>query len=245
MEPSKIASLRMCIYKFDTTLSRVLDLNKELAQTRSFDISEAQVERTRQIIQRYNEARDWVLTNYYSIGFQLPEVKDTMLQKEHSRLLPKLEAIMIGASSARDALTSLIQVKTDPEVLDKLDSLRRELSILEERDLDPLAIKDLEASIMEAEVGHFLASTMIASRVIQHIITKIPGDKDELKVKYLIDASIVSPDRKDEQQIILSAMRTSRNYSSHRIGLIPEPSDALIVLGGAFKLSNILPRLEK
>ena len=34
--------------------------------------------------------------------------------------------------------------------------------------------------------------------------------------------------------------RWSRNFLSHRVDLMPEPSESLIMLGGAFKLARIL-----
>ncbi|RLE85100.1 MAG: hypothetical protein DRJ67_09450, partial [Thermoprotei archaeon] len=95
-------------------------------------------------------------------------------------------------------------------------------------------------AIAEAEWGHYLASAMIASRVIRYIVDKIPGKRDEDKVEYLVESGVVSRDRKDIQKQVITSMRISRNFLSHRVDLFPDSGEALMLLGGAFSLARLM-----
>ena len=82
------------------------------------------------------------------------------------------------------------------------------------------------------------------------MISKLSGTKfnccmpacenDEEKVQHLIDKGIIPKDRKDEQKQLMSSMRLSRNFLSHRIDLFSDSGNVLMLLGGAVTLSRIL-----
>jgi len=129
--------------------------------------------------------------------------------------------------------------------LDKLCSLKRELDYLEQKGLDITIVRNLREVIMEAEQGHHLASAMISSRVIRYVIDRIPGKTDEEKIKYLTGRGVVPKDQKDKQRQVMSVMRLSRNFLSHRIDLFPDSGNVLILIGGAFNLAKIVLLLSK
>jgi len=136
-----------------------------------------------------------------------------------------------------------IESYVEESILDRLASLRAELKSLKDRGLDINVIRNLDEAIAEAEQGHWLASAMISSRVISYVVDKIPGDKDEDKVRYLIKRGALPKDRRDVQQRVITSMRLSRNFLSHRVDLFPDPEDALMLLGGAFSLTRLLLRI--
>jgi len=138
----------------------------------------------------------------------------------------------------------MVKPEVKPEVLDKLASLREGLEKLVDIGLDVVVERNLKEAIEEVEHGHNLASAMISSRIIRYIIDKIPGGRDEEKIENLVQKGLIPRDRKDEQKQLLTALRLSRNFLSHRIDISPEVEDTLMLLGGAFKLSKILTKLK-
>jgi len=238
MESIKITAIRTCIDKCNTLSQIANNLRDEL---RGVSYASRHISRTKNLISVYEDVRLWLCTNYNDTGMQLPFVKQINSAYSLDELIPQIESILIGCLSVKNALSGLIQVKANPEFIDKLSSIRKELKILESKNCDLLIIKDLNASIIEAEYSHYLAAAMISARVIQHIISKIPGNNDKEKMQYLIDKQYTSQDRKDDQEQLLTVWRLSRNYLSHRVGLNPEPSEALIIIGGAFKLARLYP----
>jgi len=69
------------------------------------------------------------------------------------------------------------------------------------------------------EYGHYLATALIASRVIRYIIDQIPGRNDEEKLENLTRLNIINKKRKDEKKRFIHASRLSRNFLSHIAGL--------------------------
>jgi len=135
----------------------------------------------------------------------------------------------------------------EPEVLDRLSSLKKKLEELEENGLDLNVAKNLREAIDEAEHGHHTASGMISSRVICYLIDRIPGNGDEEKINYLIERGMIPKDRKDVQKQLIKSMRLFRNALSHRIDLFPDSEDAIMLLCWAFNLARLaLPlKMEK
>jgi len=133
---------------------------------------------------------------------------------------------------------------TEPDVLDRLNSLKKKLEELEEKGLDLNVAKNLREAIDEAEQKHYLASAMISSRVICYLVDKIKGKNDEEKVNYLIERGMIPKDRKDVEKQMITSMRLSRNFLSHDINIFPDLGDVLILLGGAFNLINLTLPLE-
>jgi len=147
--------------------------------------------------------------------------------------------LIIGCKTAESYLENILRPLAEPEVLDRLSSLRRELDELEERGLDLDVAKTLREAVDEAEQGHHLASAMISSRVVCYLMDKIPGKDDDEKVKHLVERGIVPRDRKDIRKQMITSMRLSRNLLSHRVDLFPSSGEMLVLLGGAFNLDRL------
>ena len=202
---------------------------------------------------RYEEARSWIIKHFYEIGEQMPRIDNNIFYISYYYGNPRLRSslsrgetevvlrdVIMGCEVAEQGLEALLRPLVEPSILDKLSSLRRELEKLEDEGLDASVVKNLSEAIAEAEWGHYLASAMIASRVIRYIVDKIPGKRDEDKVEYLVESGVVSRDRKDIQKQVITSMRISRNFLSHRVDLFPDSGEALMLLGGAFSLARLM-----
>ncbi|MHA1632638.1 MAG: hypothetical protein ACTSXC_07540, partial [Candidatus Freyarchaeota archaeon] len=139
--------------------------------------------RLKRVVERYEEFRSWMGHNFYEVGRHMPYVT---LPKyiNLSEALGILEDIVTGCKIAEKSMETMIKPSIEPELVDKLGSLRKELEKLESEGLDVMVVKNLKETIMEAEHGHRLASAMIASRIIRNLIDGLEGEKDEDKVDY-------------------------------------------------------------
>lgn len=113
------------------------------------------------------------------------------------------------------------------EVEQEISSIRDEL---------PIYADDLEKSLDELRDGHYLASTMIAGRVIDHTIDQIKssqqlGDPEEV-LEHLESNNIV--DSTEGQ--ITDSIKSYRDIFTHEIGKTPDLSETLIILLGCSKL---------
>jgi len=183
---------------------------------------------------------------FNEIGEQMPippSLPTGYVTKEE--LLSALQDILLGCEVAERGLNAFLKPLVEPELANRLDSIKEHLTRLEEQGVDLSVIKNLRKAVEEAEHAHYLASAMISSRVIRYIVDKIPGKKDEDKVRHLVETRIVSPKKKDEVEELMRAMRRSRNFLSHRIDLFPEAGDVLVLLGGALSLSKFLLVLKR
>ena len=207
-------------------------------------LSSSYERRLKRVVESYEELRSWIMQRFYEVGTQMPYVS----LPDYVRVgdaLGILEDIVTGCKVVEKSMEVMIKPSIEPELVDKLGSLREELEKLESEGLDVMVVKNLKEAIMEAEHGHRLASAMIASRIIRNLIDRLEGEKDEDKVDYLVRVGAVPRDRKDMQRQILTAMRLSRNFLAHRVDIFPETSDVLTLLGGAFNLSKIWLELSK
>jgi len=121
----------------------------------------------------------------------------------------------------------------------ELRSLKEESQKVEDIELQ----KNLLKAIEEYEQTHYLASALIASRVIIHILEKIPGKKDEEKLDNLFQQGLI-PEKKDFKSSILRACRLARNAFSHRISIFPDPDEALSILANSVTLSKLATKLK-
>jgi len=216
------------------------------------------------LVNRYEEVRNWISRYSSEVGLQMPHIDDSAFYLQSStptitstfsrRILKEflekgdmevvVRDLIIGCKTAESYLESILRPLAEPEVLNKLNSLKKELEELEEKGLDLSVAKNLREAIDEAEQGHHLASAMISSRVICYLVDRIQGRDDKEKVDYLIRRGIIPKDRKDDQEKVITLMRRSRNFLSHDINIFSGPGDVLMLLGGAFNLVNLTLPLE-
>lgn len=240
---SDLDSIRACVGKIQTIrgLTKTLwnDLNKAI-------FPESLQSRLESLVDRYKETHNWINTYFSAIGNQMPFISIPLLFsiRLSSDAVPYLQDIMIGCQTAEKGLETKLKPKVEPEVIDRLDSIRNNLKGFEEKGLDLNLIRNIQTAIEEAEQGHYLASAMISSRAIAYTSDQIKGKNDEEKVQYLVDNGIIKKDRKDEQKQLMSSMRLSRNFLAHRIDLFSDSGNVLMLIGGAVTLSRILLSLK-
>jgi len=202
----------------------------------------------------YEEARVWACSNIPKIGEHMPfapHIKRGFTFKTDINAF--LWKIITGCKSARGGIEILLKPEVPSKVLSNINLLREELEKLLEEGLEENIAHNLEEAISELELGHYLASALIASRVIVHLIDKTSTEEvrrvlkldkerieDEDRVKYLIKIGAIPKEREDEQRRLIFAMHRSRNYLSHRIYLFPKPEEALTLLSGAFEFARIM-----
>jgi len=110
--------------------------------------------------------------------------------------------------------------------------------------LDPAYEKNLNQAINEYEKEDYLASALIAARVIIYILSKIEGKTDEEKIRFLQDRNIIEKDREDVKEFIIKASKKARNFFSHDIKIFADPSDTIGLLGDGVKLLKIWAKLQ-
>ena len=227
----------------DDLKKEIDDWKKEISLYPSF-LNLQGLLRLERIVNEYEALRSWMISKFYNISEHMPHVTLSGFVR-FGEALAILQGVIIGCEVVRKIMETMIKPSVEPELVDKLGSLRKELEKLENAGLDVMVVKNLKEAIMEAEHGHRLASAMVASRVICTIIDGLEGKEDEEKVEYLVRMGVVPRDRKDVQRQILTAMRLSRNFLAHKVNIFPETSDVLTLLGGAFNLSKIWLKLSK
>jgi hypothetical protein len=151
-----------------------------------------------------------------------------------------LRQMSIECEDVVGVLKSLV-TPISPRDVDRLDQLRREI---EDVTIDINYMRNLGEAIKEYENGHFLASTLITSRVIVYTLDQIEGGTDEEKIKFLQGKNVIPNDRKDVKEFIIKAGKKARNFFSHDMRIFAEPSDALGLLGDSVKLLGILSKLQ-
>ncbi len=235
---SDIDAIRACIGKIQTIRVLTRTLWNDLGNTM---YTESYLPRLVGLINRYKETNYWTNTYYSEIGTQMPVVSLPQRFSLSSSKIGQqyLQDIMIGCETAEKGLEVKLRPKVEPELIDRLDSIRNELKSFEEKGLDLRLIKNIYTAIEEAEQGHYLASALISSRTNAYISDQIKGNSDDEKVQYLVDNGIIHKDRKDEQKQLLSSMRLSRNFLSHRIDLFSDSGNVLVLIGGTVALSLI------
>jgi hypothetical protein len=126
----------------------------------------------------------------------------------------------------------------------KLDSLKEQLNSISNEIKNIDYIRNLNSAILESENGHHLASALIASRVIVHMLDQIKGESIEEKVNFLKEKGIIKSNRKDTEQSIIKSAKLARNVFSHNIEIFPTPAESLSLLSDAItlleKLSGVL-----
>jgi hypothetical protein len=142
-------------------------------------------------------------------------------------------------------LNALI-VPLSPQDADRLNKLRTELMEVTS-ELDIAYEKNVSEAINEEEKGHCLASALITSRVINHVLDQIKGERVEDKVDFLREQNIIPKGKEgeDDKAFVLKASKKARNVFSHDIAVFANPSDSIGLLGDCVKLLRILAQLKK
>lgn len=150
-----------------------------------------------------------------------------------------LSNVMIKCDSATGFLSTFI-APISPGDFDSLNKLRNELANVVEA-LDDYYEKNIIEAISEQENGHFLASALIAARVINWIFDQIDGQSLENKIHYLRQKEILKGDKgkTEEEEFIIKANKKARNIFSHNIKVFANPSESISLLGDCIRLLRI------
>lgn len=233
---SDLDSIRACIGKIRAIENTAKTILEDLRTTYIPYLTP----RMRGLVYRYNETQIWITQNFSNIGMQIPYISFPQNLDSSETIKLVLQDVFIGCQTAEKGLEAKLKPAVEPRVIDRLDSIRKELEDFEEKGLDLNLIKNIQIAIEEAEQGHYLASAMISSKAIRYILDQIPRKNDGEKVQYLVDQGIIKKDRKDEQKQLMSSMRLSRNFLSHRIDIFSDSGNVLMLIGGAVTLSRFL-----
>jgi len=128
------------------------------------------------------------------------------------------------------------------EEQDRLSKYRSEIEDLAS-ELDKKFVKNMNKTIDVFEEGHYLASTLISSRMVTYLIDRIPGEDDEEKADFLEKKGMI--EESDEESFLIKVKRQARNYFSHDIKAYPDSSDALSLLGDSVKLLKLYIDLKE
>ena len=169
-------------------------------------------------------------------GISVSAISTNVAEKPESAL----RQLIIGCSKVVKAL------KETPLSLDQINtltSLKQEIAKVCEN-LDVNFEKNLENAVMEAEKGHFLASALITSRIVDYVFHQIKGEDIKQQIKVLTESGAIEKDDDKTKEQIIKANKKSRNYLNHRIDTFAESSDALSLLGDSLTLLKIYAKIQ-
>jgi hypothetical protein len=179
-----------------------------------------------------------------------PSLKSYLSSLDVDVALSMLEQAERGCSIITSVCESLLKPRIPQDSLDKLSQLWDEVEKIEKElpEGKEFLITNLGDALYEYERGHFLASALIASRVITYVFEQIPAyeedqkssDLAKLKVEALVRMGIIDKDRKDEQESFLRASKLARNILSHRAYMFPKIEEALTSIASAITFCRYL-----
>jgi len=196
-------------------------------------ILEQKIIEAKRIIDEYN-SHYYRAANVLNIGLQ----PVTIVESSEGAILGSLRQTIVRCDSVvgfvRDTISPI-----SPQEADRLQSLRGQLGRISADipEIDSIT-KNIEEAVREYEKGHFLASTLVISRVIVYILSRLEGKTDDERIRLLVSSGVIPKDREDIHTFILKTCRKARNYLSHDIRVFPDSSDSLSLLGDSVTLLN-------
>ena len=248
MEKSKSMAIFGQFESMKKQANELLQQLSDIDRTR-FQISSSFLEFTSSlkldsIMNDINSETNILLEAYNS---SIPDVKKTLGIKvspiDKGRIAKaRLRQLILECDKVIGLLKS-IQTSLSTEEIDKMNHIRTEISKICE-DLDINFEKNLNMAVTESENGHFLASAIITSRIVEYVLDKIEGKNIEDKIDFLVSKGLIDKDRKDVKEAVIKASKLSRNFFSHRIDTFVESSEALTLLGDCVKILRIYKGLK-
>ncbi|MBK5190258.1 MAG: hypothetical protein JJE19_01990 [Methanosarcinales archaeon] len=125
--------------------------------------------------------------------------------------------------------------------LEQLAAFREQLETLSEVLPDINYEINVNEALNEYERGAYLASALISGRVILYALNQIRGESAEKKVRFLREKGIIEEGGKEEvYESILNADKRARDLYSYDLSVYPSSSDALLLLGDAIGILEIV-----
>jgi hypothetical protein len=270
---NELVEAKHIIYKSIFTeakeLKEALKQVREQLSNRRTDEASRYVYRLVRLLEDYNSLRSRLLslddlsnlyshvpdisTNFlYIQTFRGPEPKLFLSPEEIDMALSEVARAERGCNIIISVCEDLMKPNIPLAAIDRLNQLMAEVEKIE-KDLPAEEIylaDNIRMAIVEYEQGHFLASALIASRIIVYVYENIPSeeaqkDRFEQKLQTLIKKGVIDKDRKDEQKLFLRAALYARNYLSHDIKIFPQVEEALFLISSAVTFCKYFITLRK
>jgi len=188
-----------------------------------------------------------LMIKYNSLGIEeLPIITFPSFKIHYYDPVDKVASIIQNVirklEDAYEALSIYIEPQLGETEKQQIDSLRKELEEMKDKRYDELLIKNLGEAVKEIENNHYLASSMIAARVILYCIDQIEGKDDEEKAQLLAKLGVIPKGEKSKETTkwFIKAIKAARNSISHKITVFPSASEAFSILGDSFKIAKLL-----
>lgn len=176
-----------------------------------------------------------VTPDYFGLG-QLPEWRKNDDPSAYVALLDKITINCETALGYLGAITSPISADDK----DRLNSLRQQIEPLER--FNENLFKHVTTTIEEYEKGHYLASALLAGKIVVYVLEQLLGETDEDKANELVKSNLLDEKIKPN---FLKGARRARGYFTHDIAAIPLPQDALSLVSDACDLSLKLKKTRQ
>ncbi|HUV79773.1 MAG TPA: hypothetical protein VMW40_02960 [Candidatus Bathyarchaeia archaeon] len=150
-----------------------------------------------------------------------------------------LSEIDVECDKAIDILGNMAAPLTEDD-FERLAAFREQLETLSEVLPDINYEINVNEALNEYERGAYLASALISGRVILYTLNQIRGESAEKKVQFLREKGIIEKGGKEVYESILNADRKARNLFSFDLSVFPSSSDALLLLGDAIEILEIV-----
>ena len=124
--------------------------------------------------------------------------------------------------------------------LEKLAAFRDQLETLSEVFPDINYEINLNEALNEYERGAYLASALISGRVILYALNQIRGESAEKKLQFLREKGVIVEGGEEVDESILNADKRARELFSFDLSVYPSSSDALLLLGDAIEILEIV-----
>jgi len=227
---------------FESIKSQAKQLRKSLRDSLFGPIEELE-----NLVEAYKDAKlhfGWIASEQ-NIGVYLRDIE--LKGRDYSAVYKQkalLSEIDVECDKAIGALESMAAPLSGDD-LDKLAALKEHLEGLSEVLPDINYEINVNEAINEYERGAYLASALISGRVILYALNQIRGESTEKKARFLRDKGLIEQDKKDVYESILNADKRARDLYSYDITMFPSSSDALLLLGDAIEILEIVSNVSE
>jgi hypothetical protein len=200
----------------------------------------------------YNLLPEATANFLYQESFRSKTLKSSLYEQDIDMAISEVERAERGCHVITSICEDLMRPNIPPASIDRLNQLMNEVEKIEKNlPAEEIVTADnLRTAIKEYEQGHFLASALVASRVIRYVYEKIPSegtskDQSQQKLQTLVKMGMIEKDREDEQRFFLRAAVRARDYLSHNVKIFPQVEDALFLIGAAVTFCKYLITLSR
>ncbi len=200
------------------------------------------IEELENLVEAYKDAKLHFggIASEQNIGVYLRDIE--LKGRDYSAVYKQkalLSEIDVECDKAIGVLESMAAPLSEDD-LEKLAALKEHLEGLSEVLPDINYEINVNDAINEYERGAYLASALIAGRVILYALNQIRGESAEKKVQLLREKGIIEEGRNDVYESIIDADKRARDLYSYDITMFPSSSDALLLLSDAIEILEIV-----